>query len=99
VELESAAGGVQAVRPDERPGPRSRLEHPGQRTEEGSDKYTGTLRLQENHTKGSVVVPPVPVRYGWDSFTSDVDVDVLAERLAQANTLTLKAYGQILEQF
>jgi hypothetical protein len=65
----------------------------------GSDKYTGTLRLQENHTKGSVVVPSVPIRYGWDSFTSDVDVDVLAERLAQANTLTLKAYGQILEQF
>jgi hypothetical protein len=67
------------------------------RLRNGSNKYTGSLRLQENRTKGTVVVPPVPIRYRWE--ISDVELDLLSERLSKATTVAIKAYGQVLERF
>lgn len=62
-----------------------------------SGKFAGTLKLQENRTKGAVAVPSVPLRYSLSETTSDVSLEVQAERLVQANTVTYKAYGQIQE--
>lgn len=63
------------------------------RLRKGGDKYTGTLRLANNQTRGAVAFPTLDVKFS-DFKVLGVELEVQVKRVTKAATVVYKLYGQ-----
>jgi hypothetical protein len=66
------------------------------RLRKGSDRYTGSVHLTKNQTRGATVFPALDVRYS-DFSVPDVQLEVRVRRVTKAATVIYKLYGQAEE--
>jgi hypothetical protein len=67
------------------------------RLRKGGDKYTGSIPLTNNRTRGSVAFPTLDVRY--DNYqVIDAQLEVQVKRVSKVATVVYKLYGQRQER-
>jgi hypothetical protein len=63
------------------------------RLRKGSDRFTGSVHLTKNRTRGATVFPALDVRYS-NYMVTDVKLEVQVRRVTKAATVIYKLYGQ-----
>jgi hypothetical protein len=63
------------------------------RLRKGSDRYTGSVHLTKNRTRGATVFPVLDVRYS-NYMVTDVKLEVQVRRVTKAATVIYKLFGQ-----